>query len=178
VQVTLIVLFAVANLLIVLVVWVPSQAPKMDLALNGFGASAVVMIVAEFNRLPTVQPLAAQSIMFDLMMIATSLMFLGLYIRNEGGFPRYRSTSNLVTLVVSYATIILVGASGAFVAFGLIGLPHYDVLAAIVEAGSLVPVAGPLAASAICGAVAMSLSASKLDFIHLRRRESTTIPTI
>src|SRR5262249_13872584 len=50
----------------------------------------------------------------------------------------------------------------AFVAFGLIGLPHYDVLAAIVGASSVIPVAGPLAASAICGAVAMSLSASKV----------------
>ena len=161
VRAILIVLFALADILIALVVWVSSQAPRMDLALDGFGASAVAMIVAEFNRLTAVLPLVARSIMFDLMAIATCLLFLGLYVRNEGGFPRYRSTSNLVTLFVSHATIVLVGTSGAFVAFGLIGLPHYDVLAAIVGAGSLIPVAGSLAASAICGAVAMSLSASK-----------------
>lgn len=162
VQVSMIVLFAVADLLIVLLVWMSSQAPKMDLALNGFGSSAVAMIVAEFNRLPAVQPLGAQSIVFDLMMIATCLMFLGLYVRDEGGFLRYRRTSTLITLFVSHATIVLLGASGAFVAFGLIGLPHYDALAAIVGVSSLIPVAGPLAASAICGSVAMSLSASKV----------------
>jgi predicted PurR-regulated permease PerM len=158
----LIVLFALADLLIALIVWVPSQAPRMDLALSGFGASAGGMVVAEFNRLPAVQPLVAQSIMFDVMAIATCLMFLGLYVRDQGGFPPYRRTSNLVTSFVSHAAVVLLGASGAFVAFGLIGLPHYDALAAIVGASSMIPVAGPLTATAICGAVAMSLSASKV----------------